>query len=66
MHADAGLPLEPAEFEVVRDRHAGEQAAALRHVADAEARVLRGGSRAISTPSSMMLPVAGGAMPTTS
>src|ERR1700674_1974571 len=36
-HADAGLALEPAQFQVVSHRHAGEQAATLRYVADAEA-----------------------------
>src|SRR3954462_776111 len=37
-HAMAGLALEAAELEVLRHRHAGEQPAALRDVADAEAR----------------------------
>ena len=32
--------LQPAELEVLVDAHAGEQAAALRHVADAETRDL--------------------------
>ena len=36
--AAVGLAREPAEREVFPHRHAGEQAAALRHVADAEAR----------------------------
>ena len=42
VHAVAGLPLQPAELEILLDAHAGEQAAPLRHVADAETRVLRG------------------------
>ena len=40
--ADAGLALQAAELEILRDAHAGEQPAALRHVADAEPRDLRG------------------------
>ena len=43
MHALPGLPLEAAEREVVGDRHAGEQAPALRHVTDAAPRDRRGG-----------------------
>ena len=39
----AGAALEAPELEVVRDRHAGEEPAALRHVRDAAARDLRGG-----------------------
>ena len=38
VHAVAGLALQPAEFEILLDAHAGEQAAALRHIADAEPR----------------------------
>src|SRR5450631_1960332 len=41
VHAVAGLPLQPAELEILLDAHAGEQAAALRHIADAAPRVLR-------------------------
>ena len=36
-HANAGLALEPAEFEVVSHGHACKQAATLRHITDAEA-----------------------------
>ena len=39
-HAAPGLAPEAAELEVLGDRHAGEQAAALRHVAETEARDL--------------------------
>src|SRR3954454_17114499 len=41
VHAVSGLPFQAAEFEILLDAHAREQAAALRHIADAEARVLR-------------------------
>ena len=36
----AGLPFQPAELKILIDAHAGEQAAALRHISDAEPRVL--------------------------
>src|SRR4029077_17340270 len=42
VHAVAGLALQPAEFEILLDAHAGEQAAALRHIADAKPGILRG------------------------
>jgi len=38
-----GLALQAAKLEILRDAHAGEQAAALRHIADAEPGDLRGG-----------------------
>src|SRR6185312_13129085 len=38
MYAIAGLPLQAAEFEILFDGHAGEQATPLRHIADAETR----------------------------
>src|SRR4051812_20838459 len=41
VHAVAGLPLQPAEFEILFDAHAGEQAAPLRYVTDAKPGVLR-------------------------
>src|SRR4051812_27645722 len=41
VHAMAGLPLQPAELQILLDAHAREQAAALRHIADAEPRILR-------------------------
>ena len=40
--ADAGFALQAAELEILRDAHAGEKSAALRHIADAEPRDLRG------------------------
>src|SRR5450755_3390375 len=41
VHAIAGLALQRAELEILLDAHAGEQAAALRHITDAEPRSLR-------------------------
>src|SRR6266436_2248299 len=41
VHAIAGLALQRAELEILFDAHAGEQAAALRHITDAEPRGLR-------------------------
>jgi len=43
MHAVAGLPLQPAKLEILFDAHAREKPAALRHIADAKARMLRRG-----------------------
>ena len=51
MNAGAGDAFEPAERQVVGHRHAGEQAAPLRHVSDAAPRDLgRGQLRPYSRP----------------
>src|ERR1700760_3880883 len=44
MHAMTGPALQPAKFEILLDAHAREQTAALRHITNAKARVLRRGS----------------------
>src|ERR1700733_10674582 len=40
VHAMAGLPLQPAELEILFDAHAREKSAALRDIADAKTRML--------------------------
>ena len=42
VNAVAGLTLQAAELKVLFDAHAGEQATALRHIADAELGILGG------------------------
>ena len=42
MHAVTRLPLQAAEFEIVLDAHACEQAAPLRYIADAKPRAFGG------------------------
>ena len=64
MHAVAGLALQAAKLEILLDAHAGEQAAALRHVADAEPAHSRRTKGPISSLSASLIdPFEAGAIP---